>query len=123
MFPVVGDEVLLTNKKRGLVRAWTMPLGETRAWRDAPEVHGPSDGRVGVARPTDATKYGELDFRFAGDPFSYVHVYLAAKRSDEPFGTPEGKPAWSDVGDLPYGETWAGDRHWAPSLLDGDAGL
>jgi 8-oxo-dGTP diphosphatase len=121
LFPVVDGEVLLIRKKRGVgAGLYNGPGGKVEPG-ETPRECAVREPREEVrARPTGVEKLGELDFRFGGDPFTYVHVYRADGLRGAPQETPEADPEWRPVDALPYDEMWPDDRHWLSHLLAGE---
>jgi len=121
LFPVVDGEVLLIHKKRGVgAGLYNGPGGKVEPG-ETPRECAVRETREEVrAAPTGVEKCGELDFRFGDDPFTYVYVFRADGLAGEPAATPEADPEWVAVDAVPYDEMWPDDRHWLPSLLDGE---
>lgn len=117
---VDGDETLLIHKKRGVGEGLYNGVGgkvePDETVREAAVREVEEEVR---ATPTGLADRGELDFRFGGEPFMYVHVFVADGLVGTPEETPEADPAWTAVDDVPYDEMWADDRHWLPHVLDG----
>lgn len=69
----------------------------------------------------DLEKMGDLSFLF---PFrtswsQRVHVYLVTVWEGEPHESPEMKPRWFAVDNLPLDDMWQDGRHWLPQILAG----
>ena len=123
--PLVGDELLLIRKQRGLGEGnlvgpgGKVEPGETPVEAIRREVR--EELRVDLL---GLEKRGEFEFHFRdGDPDEdsmLVHVFLATGIDGEPTSTAEAIPEWHPVDNLPYEEMWADDRIWLPHLLDGE---
>ena len=120
-FPVVGSEVLLIYKKRGIgAGLYNGPGGKVESG-ETPKECAVRETREEVrAVPRDVRKLGELDFRFGDDPFTYVYVFRADALEGTPEETPEARPEWVSPDEIPYDEMWEDDRYWLPHLLDGE---
>jgi 8-oxo-dGTP diphosphatase len=121
LFPVVGGEVLLIRKKRGVgAGLYNGPGGKVEPGETARECAVRETREEIRAAPSGVEKRGELAFRFGSDPFTYVHVFRAAGLAGEPSETPEADPEWYPLDGVPYDEMWPDDRYWLPHLLDGE---
>ena len=118
---IVDEEagrVLLIRKKRGLGAGkingpgGKMDPGETSlecAVRETQE-------ELGVTA-LDPVKHGELWFQFVDGLALHVDVFRATRWQGEPVETPEAIPLWTPLGQLPFEEMWADDRHWLAEAL------
>ncbi|MBP2662694.1 MAG: mutt: mutator mutT protein [Firmicutes bacterium] len=125
--PVQGypvQKVLLGMKKTGFGRGkyngfgGKIEVGETpiaAAVRELTEECGI------VAKAADLRPAGELLFVFpANQELNHdVHLYTIYEWQGEPQETPEMKPMWFEVDDIPYNEMWADDWYWLPAVLKG----
>ncbi|WP_425059496.1 hypothetical protein SCACP_00880 [Sporomusa carbonis] len=74
-----------------------------------------------ITKEADLEYAGRLMFVFPADPDidHDVHIYIVRSWQGEPRETPEMKPAWFDVTDIPYRDMWADDSYWLPAVLKG----
>ncbi len=74
-----------------------------------------------TAKETDLEDVGELMFAFPGNPDTDhdVRLYVLHTWQGEPVETPEMKPVWFDLADIPYKDMWADDSYWLPAVLKG----
>ncbi|MFC1741371.1 8-oxo-dGTP diphosphatase [Nanoarchaeota archaeon] len=75
-----------------------------------------------IADESYLTEVAGILFRFPDNPEwdQHMHVYLVDKWHSTPGETEEMQPEWFSRDTLPYGQMWAGDRHWLPLVLDGN---
>lgn len=119
-FVVRGDEVLLIEKRRGLGEGWyngpggKLEDGETSRECAVREVRE----EVGLD-VFDLEKAGELTFLLDGSEHTFCHVYRTESYEGEPTATPEARPEWVPVEDVPYDRMWDDDSLWLPGVLAG----
>lgn len=120
-YPRRGTEVLLIHKKRGLGEGlYNGPGGKVEPGETVREcVRREVREEVGL-RVTDAAKRAEFRFVFGDEPVMHVHAFVADGFEGTPRETPEARPEWFPVEEIPYDEMWADDRHWFPRALDGE---
>ncbi len=119
-FPVADGEILLIEKKRGVgAGLYNGPGGKIEPGETPREAaHREVREEIRTSVP-ELTKMGELGFVMDGDPFMYVHVYRAPGIEGTPAETPEARPEWFAIEDIPYDQMWPDDRYWLPMLLNG----
>ena len=119
-FVLRGDEVLLIEKRRGLGEGWYNGPGGKLEPGETPLECAVRETReeVGVT-PLDPEKVGELTFVHDGDEHTFVHVFRAVDHEGTPRPSPEARPYWVPVDDVPYDEMWDDDHLWLPYALDG----
>lgn len=119
-FPVTDGEILLIEKRRGIGAGLYNGAGGKVEPGEAPEEAARREVREELRTDVPTlTKLGELAFEMDGDPFMYVHVYRAPGVEGQPEETPEARPEWFPLEDIPYDQMWPDDRHWLPHLLEG----
>jgi len=68
-------------------------------------------------RPIAPEKVGEISFQFLDGYSLHCTVFVASRFEGTPIETPEAKPFWCRVEEVPYEGMWEDDRHWVPLLL------
>ena len=121
-FVVRDGQVLLIEKRRGLGEGLlngpggTLETGETAracAIRETREEVG-----IDVSGP-GLEPVGDLTFRLDGTVHTRCHVFRTDSFAGTPRSSPEARPVWVAVDDVPYDRMWDDDRHWLPGVLDG----
>jgi 8-oxo-dGTP pyrophosphatase MutT (NUDIX family) len=69
----------------------------------------------------DLQRMGHLTFLFPANPAwsQVVHVFLVTTWDGNPAESPEMKPAWFTVDDIPFDRMWQDGPHWLPHILGG----
>lgn len=120
-YPVEGDEVLLIEKRRGIGAGLIngpggkIEPGETPRECARREVH--EEVGLSVDSLTDA---GAVEFYLDDEPVMFVHLFRTTEFSGTPRESPEARPRWFPVDDLPLDRMWEDDRLWLPDLLAGE---
>ena len=121
-FVVDDDEVLLIEKRRGLGAGWfNGPGGKREAGESAREcVIREVREEVGVDVDSPALEpAADLTFVLDGSPEIACRVFRTDRFSGEPRPSPEARPAWFPVDEVPYDRMWEDDRLWLPDVLAG----
>jgi len=116
------DEVLLIEKRRGLGEGWYNGPGGKLEAGETPRECAIRETReeVGLAVDPDALgKVGELTFTLDGEYHTFCHVFRAGSVAGEPTASPEARPEWFALEDVPYDRMWEDDRLWLPGVLEG----
>lgn len=127
IFLIKGDpvsEILLGYKKAGFAQGKVngfggkVEVGETITHAAVRELE--EEAGVQVAKHHLA-KMAHLTFTFPAKPDwdQVVHVFLARQWQGEPVESNEMKPAWYQVGEIPFDSMWQDDSHWLPRVLAG----
>ena len=120
-YPVADDRMLLIEKKRGVGEGlYNGPGGKVEPGETPREAVVREVREETQLRVHDPQKAGELEFFFGEEPFMFVHVFRATEFSGEPEESPEARPEWFGVDEVPYDEMWPDDRYWLPELFDGE---
>lgn len=117
-----GREVLLIEKRRGLGAGWFNGPGGKLEDGETPRACAVRETReeVGlVVDPADLEKAAELAFHLDGETHTFCHVYRATTVEGRPRDTPEARPSWVPIDDVPYDRMWEDDRLWLPGVLEG----
>lgn len=74
-----------------------------------------------AVQEADLEYVGELQFVFPASPEldHDVQLYVVYTWQGEPQETPEMKPEWFAIADIPYKQMWADDIYWLPAVLKG----
>ncbi|QDR83127.1 8-oxo-dGTP diphosphatase [Sporomusa termitida] len=74
-----------------------------------------------AACEADLEYVGELQFVFPASPEldHDVQLYVVPTWQGEPQESPEMKPEWFAIADIPYKQMWADDIYWLPAVLKG----
>ncbi|AXR78439.1 8-oxo-dGTP diphosphatase [Natrarchaeobaculum sulfurireducens] len=119
---VTPEEVLLIEKRRGLGEGWYNGPGGKLEAEETPRECAIRETREEVGLEVDPAaleKAAELTFRLDGDVHTVCHVYRADRFEGEPVTTPEARPEWFSVEEIPYDQMWEDDRLWLPGVLSG----
>ena len=120
VFVLRDDEVLLIRKKRGLGAGKINGPGGKLEAGETPRQCALREVREELCISVlNTTACGELRFQFTDGYSIHVHVFTSTSFEGEPTETDEAVPIWYKRDDIPYGEMWADDRIWLPSVLDG----
>lgn len=119
-------EVLLGYKKRGYgVGKYTgfggkVKAGETILHAAVRELEEETSLR---ARACDLAQAGQLRFVFPWKPewTQQVHVFTLVTWQGQSVETPEMRPAWFSLPEIPYEAMWQDGRYWLPPLLRGES--
>lgn len=125
---IAGDgarQVLLGHKKRGLGCGKIVALGghvedgESPADAAAREVKEESGIQVAAGSLREAA---QVTFLFPVRPRwdMIAFVFMSAEWTGEPVETPEIRPEWFDVTDLPLDRMWDDAKRWLPRVLAGE---
>lgn len=70
---------------------------------------------------TDLQQVAHLTFLFPAKPAwsQTVYAFLVRRWEGNPVETPEMKPAWFEVNDIPFENMWQDCCHWLPRVLAG----
>ena len=70
----------------------------------------------------DVQRVAHLTFLFPSKPAwnQVVHVFMARKWSGVVSESPEMRPVWFNVSEIPFDRMWADDQHWMPRVLTGE---
>ncbi|ARS88563.1 8-oxo-dGTP diphosphatase [Natrarchaeobaculum aegyptiacum] len=118
-----GTEVLLIEKRRGLGEGWYNGPGGKLETGETPRECAVRETREEVGLevdPRDLEKAAELTFLLDGAIHTFCHVYRTTQFAGEPRESPEARPEWVDVDDVPYEQMWEDDQLWLPHVLAGE---
>lgn len=118
-FVLRDSQILLIHKKRGLGAGkingpgGRLEPGETAIQAAVRE----TQEEIGVT-PVGLEEAGILHFEFLDGYKLHVSVFTAGDCEGELIETPEAKPVWKPVGEIPYSNMWQDDPYWLPLLLE-----
>jgi 8-oxo-dGTP diphosphatase len=120
LFVVRDGRILLIRKKRGLGAGKINGPGGKLDPGEAPLAGAirEVEEEIGVT-PTGVEQRGEIRFQFTDGLSLLGLVFVARDCAGELRETDEAAPFWTPVERIPWGEMWADDVHWMPSLLAG----
>ncbi len=122
-FVVRDGEVLLIEKRRGLGSGWYNGPGGKREDGETLRECAIREVREEVGIDVDSPALepaGELTFFLDDDPRINCHVFRTDRFDGEPSASPEARPEWFAVDEVPYDRMWEDDRHWLPGVLEGE---
>ena len=117
---VKGGEVLLIRKHRGLGAGningpgGHIETGETPLQAAVREVQEEL-----CITPLNVEARGELCFHSDDFPRIVAYVFVATDYTGTPTETEEAIPHWFTFDAVPYGQMWADDKFWLPTVLHG----
>ncbi|RQG88808.1 8-oxo-dGTP diphosphatase [Natrarchaeobius halalkaliphilus] len=127
-FPLRGDvegdakEVLLIEKRRGLGQGWYNGPGGKLEADETPRECAVRETREEVdlaVDPDDLERAAELTFVLDGETHTFCHVYVTETFEGQPRESPEARPEWVAIEEVPYDRMWEDDRLWLPGVLEG----
>ena len=120
LFVVKAGEVLLIRKKRGLGAGnINGPGGHIESGETALEGAVREVQEELCITPLNVEPRGELWFHSDDFPRIVAHVFVATDYTGTPTETDEAIPHWFAFDAVPYGQMWADDEFWLPSVLQG----
>jgi 8-oxo-dGTP diphosphatase len=120
LFVLQEGRILLIHKKTG--------LGAGKINGPGGRIEPGETARQGAIRevqeelcvtPTGVRETGELFFQFVDGYSLHGVVFTASGYHGELCETPEAKPMWASLDELPYGRMWQDDALWIPLMLKG----
>ena len=122
VFVLRDDQILLIDKKRGLGRGKVNGPGgkvdpgetvEQCAIRECRE-------ELGI-RVSELQPIGEHRFQFTNGYSIHCWVYFTHAFEGTPVETPEARPLWTRIEDIPYERMWEDDHIWLPMVIAREA--
>lgn len=120
VFVFRDEEILLINKKTGLGKGKVNGPGGKIESGETPEEGATRECREELDIGVRNLEYcGEHRFQFV-DGYS-IHVWVYRTRDFEGIATesPEAKPLWTHLSQIPYERMWEDDQYWLPMLIRG----
>lgn len=121
-YVVKDGQVLLAMKKRGFATGkWNGPGGKVEAGESAEQAcRREVTEEVGIVLQ-DVEQRGVIEFWFPekSEWDQACSIFVATTFSGEPTESEEMKPAWYELGELPFGDMWEDDPIWLPDVLTG----
>ncbi|XP_062569091.1 oxidized purine nucleoside triphosphate hydrolase-like [Saccostrea cucullata] len=115
------SQVLLGMKKRGFGKGrWNGFGGKVEKGETILEAAKRELFEESSLKSDSLTKIGTIDFEFVGDPqILEVHIFTSTEFEGEPTESPEMRPKWFNVEDIPFDTMWPDDILWFPLFLSG----
>lgn len=112
------DMVLLIRKKTGLgAGKINGPGGRINPGESAYEAAIRETQEETGIRPANIAQIGELFFAFCDGYSLHCTVFLGWDYDGSLIETPEARPFWCSVDEIPFEQMWADDSLWFPYLL------
>lgn len=121
LFVVVGQNVLLIRKKRGLGAGKINGPGGRLETGETPLQCAVRETQEELCiHPLGVQPRGQLFFN-ASDVIPNIHgyVFTATGYEGEATETDEAIPLWTPIPEIPYDEMWEDDALWLPHVLSG----
>ena len=120
LFVVQEGQVLLIHKKRGLGAGKINAPGGRLEAGETPLEAALRETREELAIEALGVEHrGDLHFQFIDGYALSCSVFFATGYTGTPTETDEAAPVWFPLGEIPYDQMWADDRHWLPAALAG----
>ncbi len=118
LFVIVGGEVLLIEKKRGLgAGKINGPGGKLDPGETAIDCAVRETREELCVTATGVVEAGQLWFDFVDGTKIHCVVFRADGYEGEPTETDEAVPLWTSVDAVPFERMWPDDELWFPHLL------
>ncbi len=120
-YVIVGEEVLLIDKKRGLGAGMVnapggrLEPGESPVEAAVREV----EEEVGLTVTGSLRAAGEHQHQFVDGLRLHLHVFVATEAHGTLTETDEARPFWTPMDRVPLDRMWADNRLWVPPVLAG----
>ena len=120
LFVIANGQVLLIEKRRGLGAGKVNAPGGRVQPGEHPRQAAIRETReeVGV-EPLNPEWTARLRFQFLDGYSIQGDVFVSRQALGEPHETPEARPFWVRLDELPYDRMWEDDRFWLPHVLAG----
>ena len=113
-------EVLLIDKKTGLGKGLVnAPGGHIEAEETAVEAAVREYREETGLFISEARLAGRLRFQFTDGTTLKGNVYFSEAYSGDMAETPEARPFWCKVSEIPFDKMWEDDRYWLPAAMEG----
>lgn len=119
LFVIVGGDVLLIEKQRGLGAGKVNgPGGKIEPGETAAECAVRETREELCVTALGVSEVGQLWFDFVDGTKIHAVVFRADGFEGEPTETDEAVPLWCPVDQVPFDRMWADDELWFPHLLN-----
>lgn len=119
-FVIQDGQILLIEKKRGLGQGKINGPGGRLEPGETPEACAIRETEEELCiTPTGLSQHGRLRFQFADGYSLCCWLFRADGFVGTPTETPEAKPLWVPLDQVPYSRMWADDELWLPHFIRG----
>lgn len=115
-----NDHLLLIEKKRGLGGGKVNGPGGKLEGDETPlqAALRETEEEVGIV-PVEPVRVAELSFVFNDGYSLRCDVFMTSRYAGTPVETPEARPFWAHVSEIPYERMWEDDVLWLPKVITG----
>jgi 8-oxo-dGTP diphosphatase len=121
VFVIRDGQILLINKKTGLGKGKINGPGGKVDPGETPEDCAVRECREELGINVSNLEYcGEHRFQFVDGYSIHVWVYRTTEFEGVPTESPEARPLWVPVDEIPYDQMWEDDQFWLPMVIRGE---
>lgn len=121
VFVIRDGRILLINKKTGLGKGKVNGPGGKVDPGETPEVCAVRECQEELGITVSNLEYcGQHRFQFVDGYSIHVWVYRTADFEGVPTESPEARPFWVPLDEIPYEEMWEDDQYWLPHVVRGE---
>ena len=121
VFVIRDGKILLINKKTGLGKGKVNGPGGKVEPGESPEACAVRECQEELSITVSNLQYcGQHRFQFVDGYSIHVWVYRTADFEGIPKESPEAKPLWVALDEIPYKQMWEDDAIWLPMMIRGE---
>jgi len=121
VFVIRDGKILLIDKKTGLGKGKVNGPGGKVEPGESPEACAARECHEELGITVSNLQYcGQHRFQFVDGLTIHVWVYRTSDFEGIPTESPEARPLWVSLDEIPYGRMWEDDGIWLPMLLRGE---